>query len=247
MDQKLKWSLILAGVIIVSCLTIWGVWALAKSHRDSQKEKLNGKLIGWIIEASNEVVEEFAEKKGRKVLEDTALVTEVAGALSIADFTDDDIKNSIDSVAKDSVKAENKTKITDLKSSPKIGSAKEKANAIKLEEIKAAAQETIKGLIVKAVQKELEEKCKSAAKFVTKDAVEKVVEKRFDDRDDKMNISKEAKKAAIKVTEEFTEEKLNALKGNIKADAKESLERSKDSVIKVIVYTAIKVTAGVSE
>nr|QBB01292.1 Crp32C [Cotesia chilonis] len=246
MHQKLKWSLILAGVIIVSSLAIWGVWVLAKSHRNSQKEKLNGKLIGWVIEASDEVVEEFAEKKGRKVLEDTALVTEITGTLTIADFTDDNVTNLIDAVA-DNVTAKNKQKITDLRTNSKIGSVKDKANAIKPEKIKAVAEGIIKDLTVKAVQNELEEKCKSAAKFVTKDAVKNVVEKGFDDRDDKINISKEAKKAAIKVTEEFNDEKFTTLKGTIKADAKESLKRSENSIIKVIIYSAIKITAGVSE
>ncbi|XP_074111633.1 uncharacterized protein LOC141535551 [Cotesia typhae] len=246
MDQKLKWSLILAVVIIVSSLAIWGVWALATSHRDSQKEKLNGKLIGWVIEASDEVVEEFAEKKGRKVLEDTAIVTEITGALTIADFTDGDITDIIDSVA-NSVTAKNKQKITDLRKNSKIGSVKDKANAIKPEKIKAAAEGIIKDLTVKAVQNELEEKCKSAAKFVTKDAMKNVVEKGFDDRDDKINISKEAKKAAIKVTEEFNDEKFTTLKETIKANAKKSLEKLKDSIIKVIIYSAIKITAGVSE
>ncbi|CAG5101671.1 Protein of unknown function [Cotesia congregata] len=228
MDNKLKWSLILAGVIIVAGLAIWGVWVLMKSFRDKQKEKLNGKLIGWVIQASHEAVEEFAEKKGKEVLEDTGLVTEIAGELTIDNFTTDNIKDSIDSVAESVIKPENKKKITDLKTNGKLDTAKNKANAIKEDEIKAAAKNKIKDLMIKAVRKELEEKCNKEAKSATEDEVKKVVEKEFDDQNDKTNIIKEAKKAAVRETEKFTPDQFDALKKGIKKDAKTSLKRSED-------------------
>ncbi|KAH0548842.1 hypothetical protein KQX54_003165 [Cotesia glomerata] len=233
------------GVMIIAVLAIWACWVLAKNYRDNEKEKLNGKLIGWVIQASHEVVEEFAEEKGREVLKDSVLVNDVARALSIDNFTADNITNSIDSVAKSVIKPENKKSIMDLKTTDgKVDSAKNKANKIKQDKITAAAEVIIKDLMVKAVRKELEEKCKSEAKLATEDAVKKVVEKEFDDQNDKTNIIKKAKKVAIRKTGEFNADKFNALKEAIKNDAKQALTKSKDMISTTIIYSAIKQTAS---
>ncbi|XP_044577487.1 uncharacterized protein LOC123260451 [Cotesia glomerata] len=198
MDQKIKWSFIIAGTVVIASVAMWGIWYLLKGR----KEKLRKDLNKIVEEASTKVVHEFAENTSSSIIRDNASgVFSTVKSVTNKPIEDTDIDTvktvlqrlfpkkttDIGGVDKNTIEAtENQSKVRD---------------AIKDDDL---AKLIINNLVETKIKEKVGSQSEKAAKSATNTEVDKLVEKGSSvDNTTKDKIINTAKEAAKKKLEEI--------------------------------------------
>ncbi|CAD6211247.1 GSCOCG00010969001-RA-CDS [Cotesia congregata] len=248
MDQKITWSLIIAGVVVIAGVAIWGIWFLLKGRRDPEtKNKLRKELNEAIETASADAVTKFIDEISDRFIKNKTNLDAVKNEVTIT-LVANDITSRKTELVKKYTKADDTSAINGVDSSGNTGltTAQKKVNAA----IEEKAKEIVEDLISEKIKEKASCLSEKSAKSATDDDVWKLVEGLSDKKNAKANIIEKARNAAnAKLKEIVTDPKWTVVETAVKTEGNTALKdklseitKKKDDFIDDAILEVAKVT-----
>nr|QBB01291.1 Crp32B [Cotesia chilonis] len=232
MDQRITWSLIIAGVIVIAGAAIWGLWYLLKENQGPEMKKKLKKELNEIVEnASVNALDAFISQKSKAFIEDTAALGQVKTDAVIT-LTDTELAARKAALLTTYTSTDN-AKINSVvvtAASDCLTTAQKKIDAA----IEKEAKEIIKNLISKKIKDKASSLCEKEAKSATDKDVYNLVEHGSNDENTaKDKIKEKAQQEAMKKVEAIiNNDQWLIIKTAVQTEGKEALKKNLTEIIK---------------
>ncbi|XP_074111632.1 uncharacterized protein LOC141535550 [Cotesia typhae] len=250
MDQRITWSLIIAGVIVIAGAAIWGLWYLLKENQGPEMKKKLRKELNEIVEnASVDALDAFISQKSNAFIADTTAYNQVKTDAAIT-LAETDLKLRKDELLKIYTSTD-KTKIDDVVVT--AGSDCLKAAQKKIDTaIEKEAKEIIKNLISKKIKDKASSLCEKEAKSATDKDVYNLVEQGSNvENTAKDKIKEKAQQEATKkVKAIINDEEWLTIKTAVQTEGKKALKENLAKITKNkndLIDEVILITANVDK
>lgn len=251
MDQKITWSLIIAGVIVIAGAAIWGIWSLLKGNQDPEmKKKLRKELNEIVDNASVEAIDAFISQKSNTFIADATTFNEVKKDVTLT-ATADEITARKTELKRSYTAPDQVAKIDDVdKGTGGTGLKTAKANIDAA--IEKEAKEITKNLISKKIKNMASCLCEKEAKSATDNDIYNLVEQGSNvDKAAKDKIKEKANQEATKkVTEIISDAVWGTIRTAVQTEGNNALKAKLTEITKNkndLIDQAILNVAGVAK